>query len=246
MNLQRVFEATRVHTNTQTREFWIYLWIYYWLLFLLKENKLIIFAAVSQMAEPSLPRCQRLVSALKQANLYSSAGPGPAGQTIYTARHKHLKLGLNLIYCYSLPVVWHLMSPKTLLVIGLIHKYELLFLCCLIIKRIKFCLWPLFIISKGNIIHRCLTLKTRHSLKFSCNTNTQDGTNTQLQTCIAHTHTLFPPSPLLSFTHRQTHILVSHSLVSLLFGLLGGLWPWLGWAGWTLGPDAAPTGSSPT
>ncbi len=157
------------------------------------------------MAEPSLPHCQRLVSALKQANLYSSAGPSPAGQTIYTAGHKHLKLGLNLIYCYSLPVVWHLMSPKTLLVIGLIHKYELLFLCCLIIKRIKFCLWLLFIISKGNIIHRCLTLKTRHSLKFSCNTNTQDGTNTQLQTRIAHTHTLFFLLLLCSFSHTDRH-----------------------------------------
>lgn len=179
---------------------------------------------MSQITNPSLPHCWRLVSALKQANLYSSAGAGPAGQSIYTARHKHLRLGMNLIYCYSLPVVWHLMSPKTLLVIGLFHKYELLLLCCLIIKRIEFCLWLLFIISKSNIIHRCLTLKTRHSLKFSCSTKIhRQHKYTNADTHCPHTLFFSPPSLLLPFTHRQTHIVVSHSLVLLLFDLLGGL-----------------------
>lgn len=53
-------------------------------------------------------------------------------------------------------------------------------------------------------------------------------------------------SLVLFHTRTDSKIVVSHSLVWLLFDLLGDLWPQLGWAGWTLGPAAAPTGSSPT
>lgn len=130
---------------------------------------------------------------------------------------------MNLIYCSSQPVVWHLMSHKTLPVIGFCHKYELLLLYCLIIKRIEFSLWLLFIISKSNTAHRCLTLKTRR--KFSCNTNTQTAQIHKCRHACPHT---FPPlsysiSFALSHTQRHTGIAVSHSLVLLLFDLLGDL-----------------------
>lgn len=184
---------------------------------------------------------------MQRDDLYSSAGPGPAGQTIYTTRHKHLRLGMIWSDLLLQTVVWYLLSRKTLLMIVSFYKYEsllLLLLCCLIIKMIKFCLCLLFIICKCDIIRRWNTQKTRRSHVF-CNTNTQTA---QIHKCgHAWPHTLSPffsvSLSLCSHSHTQTHITVSHSLVWLLFDILCDLWPWLGCAGWTLGPAA---GSSPT
>lgn len=82
------------------------------------------------------------------------------------------------------------MSREILSVVRLFDKSKLLLLCCLIIKGIKFCLWLVFIISKGNIVPRCLTLNARHSFMFSCNTNTQtDRANSRTQTRVP-IHTL--------------------------------------------------------
>lgn len=98
------------------------------------------------------------------------------------------------------------MSRKNLPVVGLFHKSELLLLCCLIIKGIKFCLWLLFIISKGNIVPRCLTLRARRSLMFSCNTNTQNvHADAGMHVC-THPFLLHPAlSRLFSFACAQTH-----------------------------------------
>lgn len=69
----------------------INLWIYYWVTPVATEKTSQSFSLyMFQITDLSLPLSQQLISSLQQADLYSSADPGPAGQTIYTTRHKHL------------------------------------------------------------------------------------------------------------------------------------------------------------